>query len=287
MTTVREPKTVVLQAGKFAAALVLLMQIASCAALSDPGPTQSAQGGGSRTEVIGRAGKVELLVRELLAANETEYPFYRYYLYLMISDRTAPNAAQRRAAAHAYMCQFPSDHEAVSIDIARERLAVFYAPVRASDKDAAKEISTGDELLEAYSYAYARMLKERIGQRLGDELLEADIGVLAAPRPIGSRGEGVARGVQFMDLSDVSVDEVSVAMKRLRVAIEGEYTVRQVTVTTRVDPETGEAIETRTEEIPVVIDLPTERWSSEIRDFFAAVGQMFVPEAQAGIPPCT
>lgn len=240
-----------------------------------PGPAGGMGGQLSKSQTL-EDGKIKLIVRDYLTPSTKEYPFYKYYSYLVFYDKSSSTLEKRRAASEAYMCQFSTREDVERIQLNLEDLAVFYAPVR--DNYAAIQLRNSTSvsgLLNYYNYAYAQALFSSL-----DDTIKIDnfsLGIIASPQPLYLGKNNIPKEqIQVLDLTDLPSAQIGKVIMKFRKSVTGNYNKKVVDIILEVDPVTGVASKTEKRAIPVLDTISSIDMATKFRMIFSSVGKMFL-----------
>ena len=223
-------------------------------------------------------GKITLITRDYLTPSKKEYPFYKFYSYLIFIDKSSSTLEMREAASEAYLCQFISRGEAETIQLNLDDLAVFYAPLRNDVSTNTLNNSTSvSSFLSEYSYGYAQALVSTLDDVIGkDEFL---IGIIASPQPLYMGNNSIPTDqIQVLNLTDTPPAQIKVAIKRYRQLITGNYVKRDVDIILDLDPITGNPEKIEKRKIPVLDPITKIDMATKVRSVFYSIGKMLTPK---------
>lgn len=261
-----------------AIAIILSVALISCTNIkvnSDGSPQGGMGGQDSKTFELDD-GKISLITRDYLMPNKKEYPFYKFYSYLIFLDKSSSTLEKRRAASEAYLCQFTSREEIEKIQLNLEDLAVFYAPLKNDNSARIIGDSTSiSKFLDQYSYGYSQAFKASLGNTLsgGDFAL----GIVASPQPLYMGNNNVPiNQIQVLNLTDLPPSQIGMVIKSYRKLVTGDYSKKVVDIILEVDPVSGRPSKIEKRKIPILEPITKIDMATKFRSVFSSIGKMFM-----------
>ena len=91
-------------------------------------------------------------------------------------------------------------------------------------------------------------------------------------------------GHLFVELSNLPPSKIRKVIEKFRNSVVGNYKIKKIPVDIRTDPATGQSLEQRIMDVPVLDNITRNGWADKMRIVFASIGELVaspIPEATA------